>query len=88
MLDSEPPLATFAAGKFTDESINVVLGRMISEIGKSSQFDAHWLNMPFMEFEPSNNGCRPTRLLLFLSCRIVPIVCLNDPESAASPPAA
>lgn len=86
-LEREELWTMFEVGNFDADSIIAVLGRMISEIGKISQFDAHWPNIPFVELDPNSDGWRPTRLLLFRSWRMEPITCLKDPESPARPPA-
>ena len=87
LLESEVLLAALEAGRFEEESISAVLGRMTSDIGNISQFDAHWPKTPCMEFDPNSSGGRPTKLLLFRSWRIGPMGCLNDPESTSGAPA-
>lgn len=69
------------------DGIMDVPGRIMSDIGVISQLDAQFASTPFIEFEARSRGYRATRLLLLRSCRMVPIVCLKEPEMAARPPA-
>lgn len=79
------PRADECGGLVAEWITAAVPGRIMSELGKISQFEAHGPSAPCIEFEPRSIGEGPPRVLLFRSRRMGPRWRWKDAESASGP---